>query len=224
VDLSNPNHKGNVAEAAIALHAAKLGIEVLRPQFEHCRYDLAFDLGDRIVRIQCKWVARYGDVIPVRAYSARYRSDGTQVRHRYSPADVDAVAAYCEELDVTYLVPIEVIGARHQIQLRLTPARNGQVAAINWASTYELTGAVAQLEVAPPWHGGGRGFESHQLHLSQPSVVPTIGVNELRCRLGLYMERAAAGQSFEITRRGRPYVRLSPAVSPEPVDPGDLAG
>ncbi len=25
-------------------------------------------------------------------------------------------------------------------------------------------GAVAQLARVPPWHGGSRGFESHQLH------------------------------------------------------------
>lgn len=229
MDASNPNHKGNVAEAAIVAHAAKLGIVVLRPQFEHCRYDLAFDLGGRIFRIQCKWVARYGDVIPVRAYSARYRSDGTQVRESYSAADVDAVAAYCEELDAAYLIPIDVIGERRQIQLRLAPPRNGQVAAINWATEYELAGAVAQLEVAPPWHGGGRGFESRQLHSPQSPVEATIGVNELRSRLGWYMERAAAGATFHITRRGRPHARLSPAqvqrsLASDAIDPPGACG
>ena len=35
------NEKGNIAEAAIALAATKLGIEVLKPVAEHGRYDLA---------------------------------------------------------------------------------------------------------------------------------------------------------------------------------------
>ena len=39
------NDKGNIAEAAIALEAIKLGIDVLKPVAEHGRYDLAFDLG-----------------------------------------------------------------------------------------------------------------------------------------------------------------------------------
>jgi hypothetical protein len=43
------NDKGNIAEAAIALEAIKLGIEVLRPVAEHGRYDLAFDLGNQIL-------------------------------------------------------------------------------------------------------------------------------------------------------------------------------
>jgi prevent-host-death family protein len=33
-----------------------------------------------------------------------------------------------------------------------------------------------------------------------------------REKLGWYMERAAAGESFVITRRGRPYARLSAAA------------
>jgi hypothetical protein len=49
------NDKGNIAEAAVALEAIKLGVRVLKPVVEHCRYDLAFDLGERIVRVQCKW-------------------------------------------------------------------------------------------------------------------------------------------------------------------------
>jgi len=35
-------------------------------------------------------------------------------------------------------------------------------------------------------------------------------VNEYRQKLGWYMERAAAGESFLITRRGKPYARLCP--------------
>ena len=49
------NDKGNIAEAAIALEAIKLGINVFKPVAEHGRYDLAFDLGHRILRVQCKW-------------------------------------------------------------------------------------------------------------------------------------------------------------------------
>ena len=43
--MLSSNDKGNIAEAAIALEAIKLGIDVLKPVAEHGRYDLAFDLG-----------------------------------------------------------------------------------------------------------------------------------------------------------------------------------
>jgi prevent-host-death family protein len=37
-------------------------------------------------------------------------------------------------------------------------------------------------------------------------------VHPYRQRFGWYMERAAAGESFLITLRGKPYARLSPAA------------
>ena len=42
------------------------------------------------------------------------------------------------------------------------------------------------------------------------SAPPTVGAHEYRNHFGWYMERAAAGESFLITRRGKPYARLSP--------------
>ena len=51
------NRKGAIAETKIAAAATELGIPVLRPIVEHGRYDLAFEVGDRILRVQCKWGA-----------------------------------------------------------------------------------------------------------------------------------------------------------------------
>jgi PD-(D/E)XK endonuclease len=50
--VHSTNHKGAVAEAMIAAHAIRLGIDVLAPMAEHTRYDLAFDLGEQILRVQ----------------------------------------------------------------------------------------------------------------------------------------------------------------------------
>ena len=51
------NRKGAIAEMKIATAATELGVPVLRPMTEHGRYDLAFELGGRILRVQCKWGA-----------------------------------------------------------------------------------------------------------------------------------------------------------------------
>ena len=51
-----------------------------------------------------------------------------------------------------------------------------------------------------------RGFTGTTLD----DIAAELGVNECRRRRGWYAERAAAGQSFLITRRGRPYARPSP--------------
>ena len=83
------NDKGNIAEAAIALEATKLGIDVLKPVAEHGRYDLAFDLRHRLLRVQCKWAALERGTIRVYLTSSWYTSRGKQVRTTYAADEVD---------------------------------------------------------------------------------------------------------------------------------------
>ena len=211
--VGDSNHKGNVAEAAIAAAAIKLGVGVIKPLVEHTRYDLIFDLRPRLLRVQCKWAPLKGDVIVVRLVSTRYTSRGQWIETKYSADEVDAVAVYCEELDRCYLLPISLVAGMRSIQLRLRAPRNGQRAALNWASDFQLSGAVAQLGRAPRWHRGSRGFESHQLH-SHPthsSGMQEVGAHQFRNHFGWYMERTVAGEEFLVTRRGKPCVRLVPA-------------
>ena len=99
------NHKGNVAEAAIAAAAIKLGVGVIKPLVEHTRYDLIFDLRPRLLRVQCKWAPLKDEVIPVRLVSSRYTSGGKPIRTPYRADQVDAIAVHCEELDRCYLLP-----------------------------------------------------------------------------------------------------------------------
>ena len=53
--MLDSNRKGNIAEMEICAAAIRAGIPVLRPQMEHTRYDLGLEIGDRILRVQCKW-------------------------------------------------------------------------------------------------------------------------------------------------------------------------
>ena len=196
------------------LAATKLGIPVLKPVAEHGRFDMGFEIGDHIYRVQVKTarLARKGTVLIICLHTSRTTPNG-YVRARYLPDEIDLVAAYAPELERCYLLEAPLIVDRNAIQLRLEPPLNGQRAGINLASDYEFDGAVAQLARAPEWHSGGRGFESPQLH-SPPrnSGAVVVGANEFRNRFGWYMERAAAGEEFHVERRGRPYVRLTGAA------------
>ena len=207
-EVHDPNLKGNVAELKIAAEAARLGVDVLRPMTEHGRYDLVFEVGDRLLRIQCKWGARIGDVIRVQTGGSRLTPAG-YLRSTYCAAEIDAIAVYCADLDSCYLLPIELVAGQHMIHLRLAAPRNGQRACLNWATEYELDGAIAQL--------GERRRGTAEAAGSSPASstnarLTTLGAHEYRNRFGWYMERAAAGESFLITRRGKPYARLSPAA------------
>ncbi len=137
------SQKGAVAEAAVALEAVKLGIEVFRPVFEGGRCDLILLVGERLVRTQCKWAVRDGDVIRVWMRTSRHTPRG-YVMTTYSPHEVDAVAAYCPDVDKCYLLPISLVAGRTSCFLRLAPARNNQKLGLKWAADYEF-GAIAQL-------------------------------------------------------------------------------
>ena len=115
------DQKGAIAETAIVHSAVKLGIGVWSPHTVE-RSDLIFDLRDRLVRVQCKWANRYGDVIIVRCYSNTRTREGSR-RGLYSATDVDAFAAYCAELDRCYFIPIQHMDGRSTLQLRLGATR-----------------------------------------------------------------------------------------------------
>ncbi len=65
--------------------------------------------------------------------------------------EIDAVAAYCQELDTCYLLPTSMSVKRAAVQLRLAAPRNNQKRKIHWAEDYELAatlsapGPIAQL-------------------------------------------------------------------------------
>ena len=145
-----PDQKGAIAEAVIAAEAIKLGIGVWIPFAEGERYDLIFRLDRELLRIQCKWAVCHGDVVIVRCVTSR-RGPSGHIRSYYSADEIDAIAAYCAELDRCYLFPIAQFERRRAIQLRLAPSRNNQQVGINWAKDYEFaatlgaSGAVAQL-------------------------------------------------------------------------------
>lgn len=104
---------------------------------------MILDLGARLLRVQCKWANRAGDVVNVRLRTSR-RTNGGYVNTTYCADEVDAVAAYCPDLERCYLLPITLVDGRTGIHLRLTRARNNQELGVTYAETYEL-GAIAQL-------------------------------------------------------------------------------
>jgi hypothetical protein len=145
------DQKGNVAELAIALAATKLGIDVYWPLGEGGRYDLILGVAGKLHRVQCKWAPRQGEVVLVRCYSSRRNRDGL-LRRIYAEGEIDAYAAYCEEIDRCFFLPNNEFAGRTQVNLRLSGTTNNQKLGVNWADDFdfaarihEQVGAVAQL-------------------------------------------------------------------------------
>jgi prevent-host-death family protein len=217
----NSNAKGAIAEQAIVLAAIRAGIPVWRPVAERERADLVFEVSSRLFRVQCKWgrLSCTGDVVIVKI-GGSWCSPKGYVCTTYSEDEVDLFAIYCGELDRCFLVPAALAAGKHELWLRIFPARNGQRSCINLADNFDFEGAIAQL--------GERSAGSRKVAGSNPasstSSSPSDGSsceplnvasNPFRDRLGYWMDRVAAGDEIVITRHGKPRIRLSPAA-PQP--------
>jgi hypothetical protein len=139
------NQKGAIAELAVMREAMRHGIEIYRPVVEGGRSDFILGFGSALVRVQCKWATRVGNVVAVRLHSSRRRTGGGHIRTSYSVQEIDVIAAYCAELDQCYYLPMALVADRRQISLRLAPAKNNQKAGLKWAQRYRDIGAIAQL-------------------------------------------------------------------------------
>lgn len=137
------NQKGALAENAVIRECIKLGVPVCRPIDEQ-RYDLALDLGERFLRVQCKWAVRRRDVIDIRCRRCRRGPNGL-IHERYAADEIDAVAAYCPETRRCYLLPYELSVERAGVSLRLKPTRNNQTQGIRWARDYEFAAKMSVL-------------------------------------------------------------------------------
>ena len=79
-NMLTTDQKGAVAELAIARGTLPSLASASGRAYTVERYDLIFDLCPRLVRVQCKWARRDGDVVVVRCYSNRRNRDGLSGR------------------------------------------------------------------------------------------------------------------------------------------------
>jgi hypothetical protein len=138
-----PSQKGAAAEAEIAAAAIRLDLVVLRPLCDGGRYDLVLDIGNQLLRVQCKWASRRADVLTARCITSRHTPRG-YVRTTYSSAEVDAIAVYSPDTDRCYLIPIQEAEGRSALSLRVGPTRNNQALHVRWAHDYELESSIGR--------------------------------------------------------------------------------
>ena len=131
----NPKAIGELSEMAAALHLMRAGYDVAQPFGDNARYDLVIDDGARLLRVQVKTgrLGQDGGIAFPTCSSQVHRGRGRMTYH----GQCDLFAVYCPELDQTYLVPVEVTGAR-SCTLRVEPPKNNQAAGVRWAADYVL--------------------------------------------------------------------------------------
>lgn len=131
--------RGDLTELEVALALIRDGRTVLRPLSSSLRYDLAIDgLDGSIIRVQCKTGRLKDGQITFRACSAdARRPNGVPYQ-----GQIEAFGVFCPQTGRSYLIPMSAIGSRHTtVRLRVSPARNGQVRGIRYASEFEIAAA-----------------------------------------------------------------------------------
>ena len=70
-----------------------------------------------------KWARKRGEVVQIHLATSRHTPLNGYIRSKYEADEIDAIAAYCGDLDQCYLFPIEELAGRSAIFLRLKPAK-----------------------------------------------------------------------------------------------------
>jgi hypothetical protein len=101
--------RGDISEQAAILQALKRGWGVLKPIGDRFPYDLVFDVGGALVKVQVKsaWFdeSRGNYVVDNRRTKTNRR---VMVREVYRPTDFDFALAYVADPDLFYVFPVEV--------------------------------------------------------------------------------------------------------------------
>ena len=100
--------KGDIAEQATILYALKQGWGVLRPIGDRLPYDLVFDIGEKLVKIQVKsaWLDEKTKnyVVDTRRTKTNRKQ---MIRDVYDKSDFDFVVVYIESLEIFYVIPVD---------------------------------------------------------------------------------------------------------------------
>lgn len=115
----HPKDIGTYSELSIERRAVQKKILISKPHSENCRYDMVFDMNQRLARVQVK-TARVVDKFIIFHTSSQHYDPKTKKRYdRKYVGEVDFFAIYAPELDKCFLIPSEIIGSRSAMRLAL---------------------------------------------------------------------------------------------------------
>ena len=136
-DKRDTNRIGEISEAAIITRFLQLGYVVLTPYGGNQRYDLVIeDANKQLWRVQCK-TARIDKSGTILRFNTSIRNvTGKNRQPRDYRGECDYFAAYNEELNKVYLVPVDQVGIT-TASLRITQTNKNEQN-MQWAKDYEL--------------------------------------------------------------------------------------
>lgn len=121
-----PNkQKGNVGEAKCLAKMIELGISVAIPFGDNDRYDLIIDYKG-LKKIQVKYSSQQDSPGSVIFKTSSSTNHTTNKHYSTYENDIDGFLLYNSITDEVYYLPIETIGNKKTITIRMEPAKNNQ--------------------------------------------------------------------------------------------------
>lgn len=134
--------KGDIAEQAVILRALKKGWGVSKPVGDRLPYDLILDVNGPLLRIQVKhawWDQQKENYVVDNRRTKTNRQ--VMVRDNYRPDDFDFAILYIDDLDVCYVMPVDVfISYGSEIHLVESEKRQRKPRSARYREAWELLG------------------------------------------------------------------------------------
>lgn len=130
--------KGNIGEAIILSEFVKRGIQCSLPFGDAARYDLIAEFNGKLNKIQIKYCGQITENNSIVCPCASSTNHTTNKHLTTYEEDVDYIACYIVPLDKSILIPIEDIGNKKSMCLRLKYPSSGQKKGIHLIEEYEF--------------------------------------------------------------------------------------
>lgn len=143
-NLTEPQRRGDAAEAVVHMAFVVRGVTVLEPTGNNEPYDLVVDGDNDFYRIQVKtaYESQNEGAVRFETRTTRVKSSGCE-RGRYE-GDIDFFSVYSPETGNVYLVPIED-APKDTMTIRYQTAKNNNQHKVNWHGDYLLDESIDSL-------------------------------------------------------------------------------
>lgn len=130
--------KGNIGEAIVLAEFVKRGIQCSFPFGDCARYDLIAEFNGKLNKIQIKYCGHVTENNSVTCPCASSTNHTTNKHYTTYENDVDYITCYIVPMDKCILVPIEDIGSKKSLTIRLAPTNNNQSKGVHYIEDYDF--------------------------------------------------------------------------------------
>lgn len=135
--------KGNKAESVILSEFVKNEIPVSLPFGDNEKYDLIIELKSKFYSVQVKHGNLKNGVILV---DLRHRIGVKRIKYETYYNKVDLIAVWCEQNNMSYLLPMDLFGNKILAILRITPPKkNSCISKVFWAENFEFNKIISRV-------------------------------------------------------------------------------